>query len=287
MPFAIAAGVTAVGGIASGLISAGAAKDAASIQAAAANRSADLQQAQFTQNQANLAPYRTTGESNLPAYADFYKSSQNDLNAAFTAAQNAIPQNIQPMDQASLQKTPGYQFNLSQGLRAVQNSAAAKGLGVSGAAMQGAASYATGLADSTYQNQFNNAQTIFGNNQLLYGDALNQANLKQNQLGTVFGQIQAPIVTGENAAATAGQQGTQGAANIGNALVQAGNAQAAGINGSANALGNALNSGSNNAALFALLQKQNGGATPGGGGFTTLDASQNPSAGNVFAGGLT
>jgi hypothetical protein len=65
------------------------------------------------------------------------------------------------MTEAELVQTPGYQFNLSQGLRAAQNSAAARGLGVSGAALRGAANYATGLADSTYQNQFANQQTLW------------------------------------------------------------------------------------------------------------------------------
>jgi len=82
-----------------------------------------------------------------------------------------------PMTQAQLEATPGYQFNLSQGLKAAQSAAAAKGLGVSGAALKGASTYATGLADSTYQNQFNNAQQIytdlFNNAQTGYTDAFN------------------------------------------------------------------------------------------------------------------
>lgn len=61
------------------------------------------------------------------------------------------------MDQATLEKTPGYQFNLSQGIRGVDLSSAAKGL--SGAQAKAAAMFATNLADTTYQNQFNNANT--------------------------------------------------------------------------------------------------------------------------------
>ena len=58
------------------------------------------------------------------------------------------------LSEAQLEQTPGYQFTLQQGLESTQNSAAARGLGVSGAALKGAATYATGLADNTYQNQF-------------------------------------------------------------------------------------------------------------------------------------
>lgn len=58
--------------------------------------------------------------------------------------------------QSYLQSMPGYQFALTQGLKSVQNNAAARGLGESGAALKGAAQYATGLADQTYNNNFNN-----------------------------------------------------------------------------------------------------------------------------------
>jgi hypothetical protein len=59
------------------------------------------------------------------------------------------------MTQEQLEATPGYQFTLQQGLKAVQNSAAARGLGSSGMAQRGAAEYTTGLADTTWQNVYN------------------------------------------------------------------------------------------------------------------------------------
>lgn len=91
--------------------------------------------------------------------------------------------------QAELEKTPGYQFNLAQGLNAVQNSNAAKGLGLSGAGIRGAARYATGLADNTLKTQadiFNQNAGILQNNVnnvLSYGlgnATINQANNQQN-----------------------------------------------------------------------------------------------------------
>jgi hypothetical protein len=79
------------------------------------------------------------------------------------------------MTQEQLEKTPGYQFTLAQGLKATQNAAAARGLGISGAALKGAADYATGLADKTYQNQFANSQTIWQDQtQALQQDYLNR-----------------------------------------------------------------------------------------------------------------
>jgi hypothetical protein len=117
------------------------------------------------------------------------------------------------MSESSLQQTPGYQFNLQQGLESVQNSAAARGLGVSGAAEKGAATYATGLADSTYQNQFNNALTNQNNqfNRLLGLTQLGQtsaAGLSSIGLATGQGQAQSEEAVGQASAA-----GTLGAAN--------------------------------------------------------------------------
>lgn len=107
--------------------------------------------------------------------------------------------------QAALEQLPGYQFTLSQGLKSVQNSAAARGLGVSGAAQKGAASYATGLADQTFGNQFNrlmslaslgeNAAAGVGNNYVGAGNAQAAAANAQggaisgaaNQVGGLFG----------------------------------------------------------------------------------------------------
>ncbi|MGN8022255.1 hypothetical protein ACTJJ7_16250 [Phyllobacterium sp. 22229] len=171
---------------------------------------------------------------------DMYDTTRGDLLPYNTAGQNAtnmltnrLPELTAPirMDQSTLEQTPGYQFNLSQGLKSVQNSAAARGLGTSGAALKGAASYATGLADSTYQNQFNNAVT-------------NQTNAYNRLMGV--------STLGENAAAQTGAYGTQTASNIGNgAITTAGNiggniraggtAIAAGMTGAANSLTNGVN----------------------------------------------
>lgn len=124
------------------------------------------------------------------------------------------------LDQSFLESTPGYQFNLTQGLKAVQNSAAARGLGNSGAALKGAANFATGLADSTYQNQFANE--------------LAQRNQAYNQL----------LGTSELGSGAAGQTGlfaTQTGANIGQNTIAGGTGLAAGLVGAGNSLTNGLN----------------------------------------------
>jgi hypothetical protein len=146
------------------------------------------------------------------------------------------------MDQATLEKTPGYQFNLTQGLKSVQNSAAARGLGTSGAALKGASTFATGLADSTYQNQFNNAVT-------------NQTN--------AYNRLKGLVDTGENASAQTGSAGTAAANTAANAQIGAGNAQAAAANATGTSLSNLANNIGGYAAYKGLYGSGSGGNSSG------------------------
>ena len=131
----------------SGVLSAGAnlfgANSAAKAQTKAAQIASQTQLKMYDQTRQDLSPYRDIG-----AYAG------GQLQNRLTDLTSPIV-----MDQATLEATPGYRFNLSQGLKAAQSSAAARGLGLSGAAIKAASGYATGLADSTYQQQFANENT--------------------------------------------------------------------------------------------------------------------------------
>lgn len=195
-----------------GAVSAFAANKAANAQEQAAQTAANTSLSMYNQTNANLAPYRDLGSQ---ASSDI-SSNLASLTAPIT------------MDEATLEATPGYQFNLTQGLKAVQNSAVARGLGSSGAALKGAATFATGLADNTYQNQFNNAVT-------------NQSN--------AFNRLSTLVNTGENAAAGTGAAGTAAAGQIGSAAIGAGNAAAAGANAIGTAATGVANAGTT-AALF-------------------------------------
>jgi hypothetical protein len=119
------------------------------------------------------------------------------------------------MTQAELEQTPGYQFDLSQGLKAVQSAAAARGLGVSGASLKGAGTYATGLANKTYLDQFNVGQKRFE-------DTLNLNTGQQTNLQNQFNRLNSVATIGENAAAQTGAQGTSAASTAGNYLNQSG-----------------------------------------------------------------
>ena len=166
----------------------------------------------FKQLQQNAAPYMAAGNA-----------ANSDLEAALPGLTAPIN-----MNENMLQQTPGYQFNLTQGLKSVQNSAAARGLGVSGAALKGAASYATGLADSTYQNQYNNAQT---------------------NRTTAYNMLSGQQSLGENAAVGVGNTGVGVGAAVGQNTIGAGNAAA----GAALNTGSAIGAGANTAAQGYLL----------------------------------
>ena len=123
------------------------------------------------------------------------------------------------MTQANLEQTPGYQFNLAQGLKSVNNAMGARGLLNSGAVMKGASEYATGLADNTYQSQFN----------------MDQMN-KQNVYNKLMGMSQ----LGENAAAQTGSFGTQTAHDIGQNMIGGAGALGGGMVGGANSWGRGI-----------------------------------------------
>jgi len=300
MPWAVAA--AGIGLVGAG-ISASGASSAAGAQSSAAKNAAAQNLAQFQLNYNTQNPFVTLGynaRDQLINDNDLYKYANYQSPYLAQAGQNvpgqiSLPNAPQPMTQAQLEQTPGYQFNLSQGLKATQSAAAAKGLGVSGAALKGAATYATGLADSTYQNQFANAQQIyadlfqnaqqgFANQQTRYGDYLNlgsqdMAN-RQNQINALLNAT----TIGQNAASQVGSQGVQSAANTGNYLTQAGNAQAAGSVGTANALSGGLQNAFNNYQQYQMLNNLFGNGNTGGSNnlVNGFDNAAYSSGGSIF-----
>lgn len=285
---AVSGVANAAASIAGATIQASAARDAAKMATDSANRSADLVQGRYDTTRSDLMPYQQEGQTATNYATDFIPAYRDDGSGYVAAMDAANPQanitdsnvvtpashitSVVPgrMDQATLEATPGYQFALSQGLKATQNSAAARGLGVSGAAMKGAAAYATGLADNTYQQQFNQLQTqftdqnaqdaqVFGQGQTQYSDQLaklqaqfgqaQQGFTNQQAIGTFdqtgrtnsLNRLNAISTLGENAAAQTGTAGTQAATAAGNYLTSGASGAAAGTLASGNAIAGGLN----------------------------------------------
>lgn len=187
-----------IGGGLSGQTAADASLSAAQMQQQSATYAANLQNQQFQQLQQNLSPYMNLGSSAIPQLQQMLAGGGFQFNPT----------------QQQLEQTPGYQFTLQQGLKGVDNSMSAKGLNLSGAQAKGISQYTTGLADQTYQQQYQNALTNYQTN---YGNLANLVNM------------------GQNSAAGVGQAGMQNATNVGNTLMSGANAGAAGQVGAANA----------------------------------------------------
>ena len=212
---ALAGGLGAAGAVGSSIIGSNAAQSAAKTQAAAADQASAAQLAMYNSIQQNEQPFLNLGTSALPAL-QFGLGLGGSPAAGQSGAAGSLIAPFSPT-MAQLSQTPGYQFALQQGLEATQNSFAGKGLGSSGAALKGAADYATGLASTTYQQQF---QDYWINNQNALSALQNTTGMGQNaaaQLGG-FGQN---AVTASNAALTSGAAasaaGTVGSANAINA----------------------------------------------------------------------
>jgi len=120
---------------------------------------------------------------------------------------------------------PGYGFRFDQGMRGVNASMAAKGMGISGAGIKGATEFGQGMGSQEYNNAFNRYVTGFNAN-------TGERNQLYNRYAGVAG-------TGQQATNQIGAQGANMASNIGNAYMSSaantGNAAmaAAGIRNSA------------------------------------------------------
>lgn len=169
------------------------ANKAADTQKANADRVAQMQQDQYKQTREDLAPYRAVGTD----AAGRLTSRLSEL---------TTPISVNPDD---FLNSEYYKFLEKQGQRAVTNSAAARGLGSSGAALKGAAAFSKGLNSQEWQNNFN-MQT-------------------QNQTNA-FTRLKSLVDTGAGAAASGGALGEKAAYNTGAALTGGANAEAAADN---------------------------------------------------------
>ncbi len=199
-------GAAAIGGIASiasGVISSNAAQKAAQDTAAASGNALQLQNEQYQQNRTDTLPWLVAGQAALAQYGgELGLTKTNADGTPFTS---------------QFQETPGYQYDVSQAEKGVDNNLAALGLKGSGAALKALTKTRMGLADKTYNN---------------YLDRLSAAS-----------------VGGQSQANTDAAAGTANAINVGNLGISAADARASGYIGSANAatgaLGNVANIGSN------------------------------------------
>lgn len=192
MPVAIVGAAAAIGGA---LISSNATGNAVAAQTAAANQANQTSLDEYNQTRTDQAPWRAAGQTAL-----------NQLSSNLSTG-------FQPGD---LTQDPGYQFELQQGQKGLNQSAASNGRLYSGAQMNAASTYATNFAGTKYDDAYN--RWVTGN----------------NELAGVAG-------TGQTATNQTDQAALQTGAQVGQNTIGAGNAAASGYLAQGNALTSALN----------------------------------------------
>lgn len=226
---------TALIGLAGSALGAGASIFGSSQAARAQQNSvnAALAQQQRGQQQATnlLMPFIQSGQDIMPTLRNFIDPNNQGggLNMLMRLIQPGADQN------ALLAQTPGYQFSLDQGNRAVMSRLNARGLGGSaGAVAKGVAGYTQGLASQTWKDVVDRLQAAFSGGA---GAMQNYANIGAGAAGTLAGGI----LGNSN--------------NMANNMIGGGNAQA----GMWNSIGSSLQGFGNTASQFALLNSLGGG----------------------------
>lgn len=200
--------------------------EAAGATKSAASTAANEQQWALEQQESVEQPYMNLGSAAIGQYKNLLGiggSPASELNA--------------------LEKTPGYQFTKSQGDQGILNAASAGG-GFSGNTATALDQYNTGLADQTYEQALQNAQSA--------------VTIGQNAASNTGSAI-----------ANAGNNLSSIATNQGNNLANIDIGEAAGIS---NAIGSGVNAYTENQTIGALLNSGGGGNTytsqysPGGSG---------------------
>lgn len=199
-----------LGSVIAGLMGSSASHSAANTEAQSSQQQLDFAKQVYGDQQALYAPYRESG-----AYGNQAYNSLLGLGPA-------------PAGFKGYEQSPGYQWQLGQGLDAAQSSTYARGNGLSGATLQGLNQFGQGFANQDFQQYLNRLQGV----------------AQQGQ------------------AAAGGQAGAAGnyAANGLNAIGSMGDARAAGTIGGFNALSGGLNN------AIAGLGYMGGGQSGGWGG---------------------
>jgi len=250
----VAAGVAAVGSVASGVIQGNAASDAANAGVQASRNAAKAQQQMFERQVQLQEPFRQGGLTALRRYLTYFgleaptvyaggtlkppstTGSDGKLltgRALRTAQENAdLPPElfIDPNDpnfgrfsrdfgMADFEADPGYAFRLKEGLKAIEGRAASRGGLLSGNTLRGLTDYGQESASQEYTNAFNRYQIN-----------------RKNQLAPLEGLLGMGRSSADTLTGAAGNLGT----GLADAAYNTGNARASGYIGQGNAMSGAV-----------------------------------------------
>jgi len=215
----VGAGASLIGGAMASSAASSAAKaqaqsadKAAQLQAKTAKESLALQKQMYEEGVARQQPFYEAGITGQNRLMDILGLSDRTTAEGYGSA-------MRPFGMSDFQADPGYAFRMKEGLKGLDQQAAARGGLISGNAFRAAQQYGQDLGSQEYMNAYNRYQT-------------NRANVL-NPLQSLLGQAQ-------STANTLGTSGQNYATNAGNTMMAAGAARASGYTGSADAWNRAL-----------------------------------------------
>ncbi len=168
-----------IGDIAGAVIGANASKKASKAQVRSAQMAVDETRRQYDQTREDFAPYRAAGSEAIGSLSAMLRPDYDHTTS------------------------PGYQFRFGEGQRAVEGSAASKGMLMSGGTLKDLIRFGQGTAADDFNDQFKRTASVAQGGQ---------------QVNTTLGSL-----------------GAAASQNIGNLYTQQGNARASGYVGQANA----------------------------------------------------
>lgn len=211
------------GSLASSVIGADAAGDAADSMAASANATNATNRYIFDKQVELQQPFREAGlTANNRLMQLMGLSEGGDANGSL----------MQSFDASKMYEDPGYQFRLNEGMKGLENSAVARGGLLSGAAMKAIQKYGQDYASGEYDRAWQRDSAT-----------------KTNQ----FNRLQGLVATGTGATQQVSDAAGQYASRTASVNGDLGNAQAAGAIGQANAWSNGLGHTTN--SLMQLIQR--------------------------------
>ena len=213
--------------VGSTLIGSRASGKAAEVQAGAADEAAQLQR-QTSQEQ--LALQKRMYEEGVARQQPWLQAGQTALNKLMPLATEYTP-----FGMSQFQQDPGYAFRMSEGMKGLERSAAARGGLLSGATLKGIQRFGQDLGSQEYQNAFNRYQTERASRLQPLQSLAGVGQTTANTLGQA----------GQNYASQAGGTMGQMASNVDDLMTGGAAARASGYVGQANALTGALNTGLN------------------------------------------
>jgi len=162
-----------------------------------------------------------------------------------------------------LQNDPSYAFRMQQGVRALDNSGAARGMSNSGAQLKALTRYGQDYASTEYGNAYNRAQGTFNQN---LQNTLNPLQSLANQAQTSAGALGN---AGQNYAGQVSANNTGLANSLGASTIAQGNAISGGLN-------NASSAYSSNNLLQQLLGNNSSSGPAWSSALNTANSSYDP-----------